>query len=90
MNRSKRRAVLTATAAAAATLVLVQPAWSQAPKDPETFKIGAILAMSGPASFYGTTMSRGVRQAVEEINAKGGIDGIKLEAVIEDHKSGNA
>jgi branched-chain amino acid transport system substrate-binding protein len=90
MIRPTRRTVLSATAAAAASLGIAPSAWSQAPRDPETFKIGAILAMSGPASFYGTTMSRGIRQAVEEINAKGGVNGIKLEAVIEDHKSGNA
>ncbi|MEZ5741142.1 MAG: ABC transporter substrate-binding protein [Burkholderiaceae bacterium] len=59
-------------------------------EDPKTYKIGAILAMSGPASFYGTVMSQGINQAVEEINAKGGVNGIPLEAVIEDHKSGNA
>lgn len=63
---------------------------ADAPKDPEVFRIGAILAMSGKADWYGKVMSQGILQAVEEINAKGGIDGIKLEAVIEDHKSGVA
>lgn len=62
----------------------------EAPKDPEVFKIGAILAMSGKADWYGKVMSQGIQQAVDEINAEGGIDGIKLEAVIEDHKSGVA
>ena len=62
----------------------------QAAKDPKVYRIGAILAMSGGASFYGTVMSQGIKQAVEEINAKGGVNGIPLEAVIEDHKSGNA
>lgn len=62
----------------------------EAPKDPEVFKIGAILAMSGKADWYGKVMSAGIQQAVEEINAEGGIDGIMLEAVIEDHKSGVA
>lgn len=61
-----------------------------APKDPEVYRIGAILAMSGKADWYGKVMSQAVQQAVDEINAKGGIDGIKLEAVIEDHKSGVA
>src|SRR2546426_6330378 len=75
--------------------VLVAVAWAgasygQAAKDPKTYKIGAILAMSGQASFYGTVMSQGIKQAVEEINAKGGVNGIPLEAVIEDHRSGNA
>lgn len=62
----------------------------EAPKDPEVFRIGAILAMSGKADWYGKVMSAGIQQAVDEINAAGGIDGIKLEAVIEDHKSGVA
>src|SRR3546814_12256437 len=34
-------------------------------------------------------MSRGALIAVDEINAAGGIDGVKVELVIEDHKSGN-
>ena len=58
--------------------------------DPKVYKIGAILAMSGQASWYGTVMSQGIKQAVEEINAKGGVNAIPLEAVIDDHKSGNA
>ncbi len=57
---------------------------------PESYKIGAILAMSGKANWYGKVMSQAVLQAVEEINAEGGIDGVPLEAVIEDHKSGVA
>ncbi|MCI4662999.1 MAG: ABC transporter substrate-binding protein [Neomegalonema sp.] len=59
-------------------------------QDPESYKIGAILAMSGAANEYGRVMSQGINLAIEEINAKGGIDGIPLEAVIEDHKSGVA
>ncbi len=81
-----RKVVAGLLAAAFAGTLQAQPA----PEDPEVYKIGAILAMSGPASWYGTVMSQGIRQAVEEINAKGGVNGIKLEAVIEDHKSGNA
>ncbi|HEX9185266.1 MAG TPA: ABC transporter substrate-binding protein [Burkholderiales bacterium] len=63
---------------------------AQSANDPKVYKIGAILAMSGQASWYGTVMSQGIKQAVEEINAKGGVNGIPLEAIIEDHKSGNA
>jgi branched-chain amino acid transport system substrate-binding protein len=59
-------------------------------QDPESYKIGAILAMSGAANEYGRVMSQGIQLAVDEINAAGGIDGIPLEAVIEDHKSGVA
>lgn len=56
---------------------------------PDVFRIGAILSMSGSAPHYGTVMSRGALIAIDEINAAGGIDGTKLELVIEDHKSGN-
>jgi branched-chain amino acid transport system substrate-binding protein len=78
-------------AAALAALTLLGTAPTRAadpPKDPPVFKIGAILAMTGQASFYGQVMSQGMKQAVDEINAKGGVDGIKLEAEIEDHKGG--
>jgi branched-chain amino acid transport system substrate-binding protein len=88
MSGMKRRFAL-GLAAMAAAAVFSAPASAQA-GDPKTYKIGAILAMSGAASFYGTVMSQGIKQAVEEINAKGGVNGIPLEAVIEDHKSGNA
>src|SRR5260370_23734198 len=44
--------------------------------------------MTGQASFVGQVMSQGMKQAVDEINARGGVDGIKLEAEIEDHKGG--
>ncbi|MCC7275942.1 MAG: ABC transporter substrate-binding protein [Alphaproteobacteria bacterium] len=73
--------------AAAVAVAFAGPAVAQEPpKDPPVIKIGAIFAMSGQASWYGTVMSQGMRLAVDEINAKGGVDGIKLEAVIEDHK----
>lgn len=60
------------------------------PNDPASYKFGAILAMSGKADWYGKVMSRAIQLAVDEINAKGGVDGIPLEAIIEDHKSGVA
>jgi branched-chain amino acid transport system substrate-binding protein len=81
---------LSLTVAAFAAFAFAAPVAAQQAKDPKVYKIGAILAMSGGASFYGTVMSQGIKQAVDEINAKGGVNGIPLEAVIEDHKSGNA
>lgn len=60
------------------------------PKDPDVFRAGAILAMSGKADWYGKVMSRAILLAEDEINANGGIDGIPLKILIEDHKSGIA
>lgn len=87
MNRIKRT---TLSLAIAALAVASSPATAQTPKDPKSYKIGALFAMSGGANFYGTVMSQGMKLAIDEINAKGGVNGIPLEAVIEDHKSGNA
>lgn len=80
-----------AAAATAAAIALGLPASAQeSPKDPEVFRFGAILAMSGKGDWYGKVMSQGIQLAVDEINAAGGIDGIPMEVVIEDHKSGIA
>lgn len=50
----------------------------------ETIKIGAILAMTGPASFLGAPEARTIEMLAEELNAKGGINGNKIELVIKD------
>ncbi|MBI4590778.1 MAG: ABC transporter substrate-binding protein [Candidatus Rokubacteria bacterium] len=56
--------------------------------DPKSYKIGTILAMTGAGAFYGKVMSQGAQLAMEELNARGGVDGVKFELVVEDHKSG--
>lgn len=53
----------------------------------ETFKMGAVLAMTGAGSYYGQTMSRGIDLAVEHIVAAGGP---QFEVKYLDHKSGDA
>jgi branched-chain amino acid transport system substrate-binding protein len=49
-----------------------------------TIKIGAILAVTGPASFLGAPEAKTLEMLVEDINAKGGINGSKIELVIKD------
>lgn len=56
--------------------------------DKKELKFGAILAMSGSGSWYGTTMERGINIALEEIDAQKGAGGHPLAVVVEDHKSG--
>jgi branched-chain amino acid transport system substrate-binding protein len=56
--------------------------------DPKSFKVGAILAMTGAGAWYGKVMSAGIQLAMDELNARGGVDGVKFEVVVEDHKSG--
>ncbi|MDD2365411.1 MAG: ABC transporter substrate-binding protein [Desulfuromonadaceae bacterium] len=49
-----------------------------------TVKIGALFAVTGPASFLGEPEKRTLELLVKEANAKGGINGTTLEAVIYD------
>jgi branched-chain amino acid transport system substrate-binding protein len=87
-GRSSVKTIYVGLLAALAALVAGGARAADPRKDPPVFAIGAILAMTGQASFIGQEMSQGMKQAVDEINAKGGVDGIKLEADIEDHKGG--
>ncbi|HTF99772.1 MAG TPA: ABC transporter substrate-binding protein, partial [Nitrospirota bacterium] len=50
----------------------------------DTIKVGAILAVTGPASNLGAPEARTLEMLVEDINAKGGIIGKKVELVIKD------
>ena len=50
-------------------------------------KIGAALSMTGPAAVYGATQKAGIQAGVDEVNRKGGLKDLKLEAVIEDDAS---
>lgn len=49
-----------------------------------TIKIGALFAVTGPASFLGEPEKKTLEMLVKEANEKGGINGMKLEAVIYD------
>ncbi len=47
-------------------------------------KIGAVLSVTGPASFLGDPEKKTLEMYVDAINAKGGVNGQKLELVIYD------
>jgi branched-chain amino acid transport system substrate-binding protein len=47
-------------------------------------KIGSVLSVTGPASFLGDPEKRTLEIYVDEINAKGGVNGQKLQLVIYD------
>lgn len=71
----------------AAAAAFAGPGKAQAP---ESYNVGALLAMTGSAPYYGEVMSRAIQLAVDEINAGGGMDGVPMKAFIEDHQSGKA
>ncbi len=49
-----------------------------------TIKIGALFAVTGPASFLGEPEKKTLELLVKDINVRGGINGMKLEAIIYD------
>ena len=49
-----------------------------------TIKVGAVLAETGPASFLGSPEAKTLRMLVDDLNAKGGINGNKIELIIKD------
>lgn len=50
----------------------------------ETIKVGAILAVTGGAANLGAPEARTLEMLTEELNAKGGIGGKKIELIIKD------
>jgi branched-chain amino acid transport system substrate-binding protein len=50
----------------------------------DTIKVGAILAVTGPASFLGAPESKTLEMLVDEINGKGGVQGRQIELIIKD------
>jgi branched-chain amino acid transport system substrate-binding protein len=53
----------------------------------EPIKIGLVAALSGPSAQSGEAITRGLSIAIDEINAKGGVLGRKLELVRRDDES---
>src|SRR6266576_6524405 len=66
---------------ALAVAVLAGPAAAQ------TIKIGVNEPLTGPFAASGTYVVNGAKIAADEINAKGGVLGKKIELIIEDNKS---
>lgn len=60
------------------------PQTSFAADQSEPIKIGAIFSVTGPASFLGAPEEKTARMVVDQINAKGGVLGRKLELVVKD------
>ena len=49
-------------------------------------KLGAAEALTGPAAKYGVAIKNGFTLAVDEINAKGGVNGNKIALIVEDEQ----
>ena len=74
-------------ALAGAALSLAAAGSAGAAQGPATIKIGVNQPLTGAVAASGNFVVNGARIAADEINAKGGVLGAKLELVIEDNKS---
>ena len=50
------------------------------------FRIGVMESLTGPGETYGTVATQAKQMAADEINAAGGVNGRRLEFVVEDSK----
>jgi branched-chain amino acid transport system substrate-binding protein len=71
----------------ALSLTVLAAAPVAAPAEAQTIRIGFASAMSGPAAITGEGVRWGATLAVDEINAKGGIMGHRIEAFFADNKA---
>ena len=53
----------------------------------ETVKVGALLAVTGGAAFLGAPEARPLEMIVQEVNARGGLGGRKVELLVRDTAS---
>ncbi|MFN0301869.1 MAG: ABC transporter substrate-binding protein [Burkholderiales bacterium] len=53
----------------------------------DVLRFGVADPLTGPNAIFGVDQMQAVRWAVDDINAKGGVNGRKLEAIIVDHQA---
>jgi branched-chain amino acid transport system substrate-binding protein len=51
---------------------------------PEPIKVGALLAVTGPASLLGAPEARTLEMRVQELNARGGVGGRPIQLILKD------
>src|SRR5947199_7449596 len=72
---------------AAAMATILPLAGGSGAQAQDVLKFGVADPLTGPSALFGQDQMQAVRWAVEDINAKGGINGRKLEAIIVDHQA---
>ncbi len=83
--KSLRRSLMLATAATA--VLTTMPALAQAPAPQPPLRIGSTLALTGPLSATALTHKLVGEIYVEQLNAKGGLLGRKVEWLLKDDQS---
>ncbi|MEX2215375.1 MAG: ABC transporter substrate-binding protein [Phycisphaeraceae bacterium] len=75
-----------AVIAATSTAILSMSSCGGGGKPDNEIWIGAYLSLSGQQATFGKTTEEGIRMAVEERNAKGGVKGKVIKLFVEDNK----
>lgn len=87
-GRSKSGAFfVTASAVCVAACALASLFAGCKKQDNSVIRVGHFGAMTGPTATFGTSTDEGMRLAMDEINAKGGVLGKKIDVVTEDDQS---
>ncbi len=81
----KRSNLVRSLFAGAAVLAVMSPAVAQ-----DAVKLGLVAAMSGQSAKAGEAIVRGLSLAIDEVNAKGGLLGKKVELLVRDDESNPA
>src|SRR5258705_10645816 len=68
-------------------LLAAMLAWPLAAEAQKPIKVGMPIPLSGPPALFGEPASKGAQMYVEEINARGGVLGRKLELLVRDSKA---
>ncbi len=79
LSRLSKKLILLMTFLAVGGFIFACPAFTT-----ETYKIGGIFSVTGPASFLGDPEKKSMEMMIDQINDAGGIDGHLLEGVIYD------
>jgi branched-chain amino acid transport system substrate-binding protein len=87
LSRTTFKALLALCAVLAAQGCRRQDARVVAEPPPERVRVGAFMSLSGDTAQYGISALNGIRMAVEEANASGGVGGRRVDLVVRDTRS---
>ncbi|KMO30488.1 branched-chain amino acid ABC transporter substrate-binding protein [Methylobacterium variabile] len=85
---TRREALVGAGAAGASLMLPGGSAWAQGAAKPAELKVGIATYLSGPASVFGVPGRQTAEMLFDEINAAGGIAGIKVRPIFVDEGPG--
>ena len=87
MKFTKKKLALAIGGALITMSVLVSGCGTGSDKKADTIKIGVVAELTSNNATYGTSITNGIKLAVQQLNDTGGLLGKKIELVVADNKS---